>query len=268
MRAAHLVRVAELAYGRRDAGTLEHAGRELAGLPIEQAQNAGLYYCAIAAKWHGRISEARMILEIVRGPYQARALHALGAIEHALGRFDEAASFYAEAINANTGCDAFAIISTQFQFSAIKSLNGDHGKALNDLFSLWPVVKVAAKLHPHLWPTIHNEIAFELLQLGKIKEARQAAAIAVASPIARQYPEWQETAAEAEAATSQTILIVVPSRPAEQRPQQKVIIHFQIVRPYVRRKLIKPTIGRAPVIRSIVERVATVAPIHAPPFNQ
>ena len=259
------MRVADLAYGRRDALTLERAGRELVSLPVEQAQNAGLYYCAIAAKWQGRTTEAQAMLGAVRGPYQARALHALGAIEHAAGRFDKATRFYSEAINANTSRDTFATISAQFQVSAIKSLNGDHSQSLNDLLSLWPIVRVAAKSHPHLWPTLQNEIAFELLQLGKVREARQAMAIAIASPIAIQYPEWHETAAEVEAATPQTILVVVPARLPQRRPQQKVIIRLLCVELRARRKLIKPTIRRAPIIRSMVERVATVAPIHAPP---
>ena len=266
-RAAQLVRVADFAYGRRDAVTLERAGRELISLPIEQAQSAGLYYCAMAVKWQGRTSDARAMLEAVRGPYQARALHALGVMHHVAGRVDEATRFYSEVITASAGRNAFAIINTQFQVSALKSLNGDHSKALDDLLSLWPVVRVAAKSHPHLWPTLHNELAFELLQLGRVREARQTAVFAVTSPIANQYPEWRETAAEVEAATSQAILVIVPARPTEQQPQPKVIIRFLVVEPSARRRFIKPTIGRAPVIRSIIERVATVAPIHAPPFS-
>lgn len=266
-RAAQLVRVADFAYGRRDAVTLEHAGRELASLPIEQAQSAGLYYCAMAVKWQGRTSEARAMLEAVRGPYQARALNALGVMQHIAGRVEEAIRLYSEVITANAGHDAFAVINTQFQVSAIKSLNGDHSKAFDDLLSLWPVVRIAAKSHPHLWPALHNEIAYELLHLGRIGEARQAAVIAVASPIADKYPEWGETAQEVEASTSQAILVAVPARPLERRPQPRVISRFIFVESRARRRVIKPTIGRAPAIRSIIERVAMVAPIHAPPFS-
>jgi tetratricopeptide (TPR) repeat protein len=258
---AQLARIASLAYGRRNIKVMEHAGKQLAVFD----KDAGLYYLAIAARWKGRAEEARALLETVRGPYEARAIHALGAIHFGAGQFDEAARFYIEAMRANKGRDAFAVINAQFQASAIKSAHGDHREALDDLHSLWPVVKVAAKHYPHLWPALHNELAYELLQLGRVAEARQAARIAVESHIAESYPEWRETAAEVKAATSQTILVVVPARPTEQRSQSKVIIRFLIVESSARRRVIKPTIGRAPIIRSIIERVATVAPIHAPP---
>ncbi len=263
--AAQIARVAELAYGQRNIKAMEHTGRELLRFPLEAAQNAGLYYLAVATKWQGRTDEARVLLEAVRGQYQARAIHALGAIHYEARKFDEAAKLYSEAVRASQGRDAFTIINAQFQVSAIKSAHGDHEQALNDLYSLWPVVRIAAKHHPHLWPTLHNELAYELLQLGRIVEASQAARIAVESHWAVSYPEWRETAAEVEAATSQAILVVVPARPPEQSPQPKVIIRFLLVESCARRRLIKPTIGPAPVIRSMIKRVATVAPIHAPP---
>ena len=141
--------------------------------------DAALYYLAIAAKWNGRIGEARKLLESVRGPYQSRAIHALGAIYHAAGQFDEAAKYYSEAIHANQGRDVFALVNSQFQASAIKSAQGKHEQSLDDLLSLWPVVRIAAKRQPHFWYALHNEIAFELLQLGRIEEAKRAASVAV-----------------------------------------------------------------------------------------
>ena len=114
--------------------------------------DAALYYLAIAAKWQGRIDEARKLLESVRGPYQSRAIHALGAIHHAAGQFDEAAKYYSEAMHANRGHDLLALVNSQLQASAIKSVRGQHEQSLDGLLSLWPVVRVAAKQHPHLWP--------------------------------------------------------------------------------------------------------------------
>ena len=253
-----LTRIAEFAYSQRNTNALERTGREL--LPFDS--DAALYYLAIAAKWNGRTDEARKLFESVRGVYQARAIHALGAIHHAAGQFDEAAKYYSEAIHANRGHDLLAFVNSQLQASAIKSLQDDHEQSLDGLLSLYGTVKLAVTRHPHVWPMLHNEIAFELLQLGKIDEAKRAASVALASPLAHAYPEIQETVHDIAESERQTILVVVPAL------KQKVIIRFLIVGPYVRRKLIKPTIGRAPVVRSIIERVATVAPIHGPPFNQ
>ena len=268
-RAARLARIAEFAYDRRDRVTMERAGRELASLPLEQAQNAGLYYLAIVAKWQGRTNETRAMLEAVRGPYQARAIQTLGTIHYQAGQFDEAVRFYAEAMRAGHKRDALTIFNAQGQLSAIKSAHGDHEQALDDLLSLWPIARFVARQHPHIWPVLHNELAFELLQLGRADEARQAAAVAVASPLAENYPEWHETAREIAETQRTAIIVAVPARASEQKTDHKVsMIRYQFVRPRARQKVIRPTIGRLPLICSIIERVATVAPIHAPPFTK
>ena len=251
-----LTRIAELAYSHRNVKALEQAGRELLAFDSD----AALYYLAIVAKRQGRTDEAQKLLETVRGPYQSRAIHALGAIYYESGRLDEAAQFYSEAMRASNGLDLIALVNFRFQASAIKSENGKHEQSLDDLLSLYDPVRVAAKHQPHLWPSLHREIAFELLQLGRIDEAKRAASIAISSPLAQVYPEIQEIVREI-AECERQVILVVPAR------KQKAIIRFQIIGLYVRRKLIKPTIGRAPVVRLIIERVATVAPIHGPPFT-
>ena len=85
---------------------------------------------------NGRIDEARKLLESVRGPYQSRAIHALGVIHHAAGQFDEAAKYYSEAMQANQGRDVVALVNSRFQASAIKSAHGQHEQSLDDLLSL------------------------------------------------------------------------------------------------------------------------------------
>ena len=252
-----LTRIAELAYSQRNVKAMEYAGREL----LAYDSDAALYYLAIVAKRHGRTDEARNLFETVRGPYQSRAIHALGAIYYESGDSNEAAKYYSEAMRADQGRDAVTLVNFRFQASAIKSAQGKHGQSLDDLLSLWPIVKVAAQRQPHLWPTLYNEIAYELLELGRIDDAKRAASIATSSPLARFYPEIEETATAIAESERQAIFIVVPAH------KQKAIIRFQIVGLYVRRRLIKPTIGRSPIIRSIIEQVATVAPIHAPPFE-
>ena len=253
-----LTRIAELAYSYRNITAMEHAAREL----LAYDSDASLYYLAMAARWQGRTDEARNLLESVRGNYQARAIHALGIIHHAAGQIDEAAKYYCEAMRANRAHDLFALVNSRLQASSIRSVRGQHDQSLDSLLSLWPVIRAAAKQYPHLWPSFHNDIACELLALGRLEDAKRVASVAIASPLAPAYPEFQDTVQEIAESERRAILVVVPAR------KQKVIIRFQIAGLYVRRKLIKPTIGRSPVVRSIIEQVATVAPIHAPPFNQ
>ncbi len=268
-RTAHLTRIAEFAYSRRDLITIELASRELLSLPFDQSQSAGLYYLAIVAIRQGRAREAQAMLEAVRGPYEARAIQALGGIHFGAGRLDEAAYVYVEAMQAGRERDAFAVFGVQGQLSAIKSIQGDHERALGDLYDLWPLARLVARQHPHVWPMLHNELAYELLQLGRVDEARQAAAVAVASPLAEKYPEWQETAREIAETQRTAIIVVVPARASKQKTDHKVsMLRYHFVRPRARHRVIRPTIGRVPVICSIIEQVATVAPIHAPPFTK
>ena len=218
-RRERLTRIAELAYSHRNIKALEHAGRELLAFDSD----AALYYLAMAAKWNGRIEEARKLLESILGPYQSRAIHALGAIHHAAGQFDEAAQFYSEAIKSNQGHDLLALVNSQCQVSAIKSAQGRHEQSLDDLLALWPVIRAATRQYPHLWPSLHNEIACELLELGRVDAARFAASVATSSPLVAAYPEWQETARDIAESERQIILVVVPSR------KQKVITRFLFV---------------------------------------
>ncbi|HST20994.1 MAG TPA: tetratricopeptide repeat protein [Blastocatellia bacterium] len=253
-----LTRIAELAYSHRNIKALEQAARELLAFDSD----VGLYYLAISAKWHGRTDEARKLFESVRGPYQSRAIHTLGAIHFESGRFDEAAQFYNEAMRVDQGRDVVALVNFRFQVSAIKSAQGKHEQSLDDLLSLYPVVRVAAKHQPHLWPTLYNEIACELLELGRIDEAERAVSLAVNSPLAHAYPEIAETAREIAENERRAILVVPPAC------KQKIIIRFQFVGPCVRQTIIQPLARRATVTCSIVERVTVCAPCHAPPFQQ
>ncbi len=195
-----LIRIGELAYARRKINTMEHVGRELMKLHLESAKCAGMYYLAMSARRQGKRQEARILLthvaQISYPKFQARAIQALGTIEHEEGRPDEALHLYLEAARIARNNDTETFINSWFQFSAIKSFHGDHKHALLDLESLWPLVRVAAKQHPYLWPALHNEIACEMLELGRIGEAAHASSIALASPFAVAYPEWQETGEE------------------------------------------------------------------------
>lgn len=192
-RAGKLIRAAEFAYGRRDLTSMEAISLDLLNSPIEQGQNAGLYYLAIAAKWHGRLIEAQVMLDKVRGQYQARAIQALGAMEFEAGRFDEAGRLHKESIIAAKDNDVFVTTVAQAQISAIRSMYGDHRQAFNDLYDLWPMMQILIKPYPYLYSALHNEIACEFLELGRIEEAAHASSIALASPFAVAYPEWRET---------------------------------------------------------------------------
>ena len=252
-----LLKLAEVAYSKRDLVALECIAVQFLRLPDKQSLRAGLYYLAIVAKRSGDERRAISLLESVGNT--PRAIQALGAVEFDAGRFEAALPLFIRAAQAARGTDVATSLNALFQVSAIKSIAGDHSQALDDLLALWPVVRSVIKTHPHLYFNWHNDTAFELLQLGKIQEARKALAVAAASPAVANYPEYRETRAEIERYERRKIIVAVRSLP-------KVITAFRFC--YVRRRVLTSGRLRLPVIsRTILRRVTACIRIHAPPFR-
>lgn len=216
------LRIAEIAYGQRDVESLKQAGWHLIRLSLQQASDAGMYFLAIAARRQGRREEARAMLQQVAASatprFVARAIQALGTIEHEENRPDEALRLYVKAASIAGEADSAAFINAQFQFSSIKSLAGDHQHSLDDLEKLWPYVSAVARDYPHIFFAYHNELAYELAQVGKLDAAQQVIQVAINSPLADNYPEWQETAADIQQQVCRPLIIAVP---AIEKPAQK-----------------------------------------------
>jgi hypothetical protein len=190
-----LTRLAEIAYGQRNIPALERLSTELCSLPSDSARDAGMYYAAIIAKREGRLDYARTILEsLIDSPtFGARATQTLACVFECLGEHSRASRLHALTSRSH---DLLAKFGALIQSSSLKSQLGDHHAALNDLESLWPVIRVASVAHPHLFYTYQNELAYELAQVGMLREAAKHSAIACASPVASAYSEWQETREE------------------------------------------------------------------------
>lgn len=279
-----LTRLAEIAYGQRNISALERLSTELCSLPSDSARDAGIYYAAILAKREGRLDYARAILEslIDSLTFGARAIQALGALYYDSGNAHQALPLFAEAARSS---DLFAKFGALIQSSAIKSQAGEHKQALNDLETLWPLVRVVSITHSHLFYTYQNELAYELAQVGRLEEAAKHSAIACASPVASAYSEWQETRDEIAvslAQLEQRSLIITATvsvetvcpRPRQKRERRAVAIVARSIyaRP-VRRRLQGSTIAPASVVifdcaSSLIQsRVSVRTPIHAPPFT-
>ncbi len=274
--ARKLIRIAELAYGRRDVATLETASQILSNLPMKAAQDAGLYYSAIAAIRRGDHDEARSILEPLTETappiIKARSIQALGAVYHYQNEYEEAARLHIEAAKAARDVDRFTLLNAFYQFAAIKSIAGDHKYALNELEGLWPIVRVVSHAHPHFFYQHHNGVAVELAAVGRINEARQAIKVAMATPISAAYPEWQETAAElAEPASAPLIAVTVaPDREPEKPRVVKDHSLLALITKQARASVIDP----APRLKHrftparIIERVMARALPRAPPLHR
>jgi tetratricopeptide (TPR) repeat protein len=261
------IRLAEIAYGQRDLHVLANISAMLCGLPGREAQSAGLYYQAILLRRARKYEASKRLLEHISASappvLKARALQTLGTVYEAQGEWDEAIGLYTEALRTARDVDGFTVFGAIGQLAVIKSITGDHKAALSDIQSLWPVVRSLSPHQPHVFFQFHNELAVELVAVGKIKEASAACRIAMASPIALAYPEWQETAAEiAEQQPSKAMVAVaLPHAEADttgadavvERPRLLIQHRFSSLRrlPFA---LPSPTLAR----------LLTCAPIRAP----
>jgi tetratricopeptide (TPR) repeat protein len=199
-------------------------------LPLQQAVDAGMYFLAMAARRQGRREEARAMLQQVAASgtprFEARAIQALGTIEHEENRPDEALRLYIKAATIAGEADRSALINAQLQFSSIKSLAGDHQHALDDIETLWPLVQVVARDHPHVFFAYHNELAYELAQVGKLDVAQQVIQVAINSTLIDKYPEWQETGAEIQQQISRPLIIAVPTIGKPAQPSKAARLSF------------------------------------------
>lgn len=218
-----LIQLAEQAYLRRNLDTLEDVSQILMNLPVDGARQIGLYYHALVVKREGQLDEAQMLLETVadRAPlnYRARATQSLGANYLQKGQLKETLRFQLEALrmaSSKNGHGLQTMLMAHGEIAVVRSLDGDHKRALSDLEGLWPLVCHVARQNPFYFYLFKNELAVELGEAGRIEEAEAASKIALASQFASAYPEWAETRHEIEAKrTSASTSVVAVSQAFE-----------------------------------------------------
>ena len=111
------------------------------------------------------------------------------------------------------------MLKAHFEIGIIQSFAGDHKGALHNLEKLWPLVNNIARQDPFYFYLYHNAVGVELGEVGRVEEAQAACKIALASPFASAYPEWNETRQELEAKrTSATASVVAINRAPEAEP--------------------------------------------------
>jgi tetratricopeptide (TPR) repeat protein len=203
--AQRLIGLCELAYGQRDIEALSEASQTLCNLPLASAQEAGRYYQAIATHRRGDSSKAlAMLAELTESP---RVIQTSASIHFELGDLKRAAAMHMRAMR--TAPDAFTVAGALMNLSAIASATGDHQQALESLQSAWPMVKAASFTQRYIFFAFANDLAWELLQVGRVEQAAKYSAIAVASPLTNRYAEWRETQAEIVERQSAPATIVV-----------------------------------------------------------
>jgi tetratricopeptide (TPR) repeat protein len=205
---SRLASLAENAQFLRQADFLEEISERLTTLSLPQFENIGFYYKGLFLRLKGRTEEARSLFEKVfeEGPasYRARAIHSFGATCLDKGDYDSAHMLFTEAgrlSHRNEYSNPLAFLQSHWGLGILQSIDGDHKTSLANFESLRPMVEVVASRYPSLWFSYQNGLAVELMEVGRIEEAERASRIALASPFARLYPEWSETARDLEKKT-------------------------------------------------------------------
>jgi tetratricopeptide (TPR) repeat protein len=274
-----VVAVAEHAYIRRDVHTLKESSDLLLALPVTQAQRAGLWYRAALSKWEGRLSEASNDLKELFSDqrtaprFRARALQVLGRIHHLEGDLGAARQLYLESakyIKHESPHDAYIFVDSVFLHSVVQGEEGDSRQALRELLSIEPIINILR--HPLLTANYFNNVAVELLELGRVSEASRYSRVACASPLAYAYPVYNETALQIRQRTARRDSVAVAAdvavspEPEKRPPQPKYLL--VVLRFSPRRRRVDPVSFRPRVScnNPVIALVAHVAQIRAPSF--
>ena len=191
---SRLIQLGEQAHSLRQFDMVREVGLLLSNIPVKDYQAIGYYFLAVAANWmgNGDQDEARRLFQLAvdHAPdsYKAKAASSLGAL--AIRRNDLAAAshHFHEAIRMEKL--GTASLQATRGMSVLKSIEAFHKSAIDDLEGILPLVRFAP-LKVRL--DCLNSYAVELSEVGRLHEAENISSLVIASPLARYYPEWQET---------------------------------------------------------------------------
>jgi tetratricopeptide (TPR) repeat protein len=213
--------IAKQACLSKQMGAVEQACQLMLALPLSaQFESLAQYYQALCTWRRGDTQSARRSLEhlVEKAPpeYRARALQIIGLTYHETGDIDTALPFYVQAGKAAARGDFATLVESQRMTAVVRSINGDHKRALADLENLFSPVRAISRYFPVLYYELLNSLAVELCEVGRLAEAEAALSISLSSSFASAYPEWAETRDEILAKrTSATRSVVAIDRPRE-----------------------------------------------------
>jgi tetratricopeptide (TPR) repeat protein len=203
---AALIDLGEKAHALRDRQTLRLVGQAIRSLPLGALSDSiGNYYIALSLCRNGRDAypEANKIFSAVaeKAPklFSAKAWVALGSNLTISGDPSGGLSAHAEGCKVAEGLGRGALpllFHVAINRSHLKSSDGDHKAAIEDLRRLAPLAKIVGIERPPLLYIFKNNLATELVETGAAEEAAFLAKDLRKSPFAHLYPEWLRTSDE------------------------------------------------------------------------
>jgi hypothetical protein len=207
------IRAGERAQTLRDRETLERVATAIRSFPLDPAaEPVGDYYfgLSLCRRGAGHREEANRFFSVVidRGPvpFQAKALVAIGSNLAISGDVKASLSIHEEASRIAESCgDGALLLPVAFHVGMnrafVRSKDGDRHGALAELERLLPVAHTIGLDFPALLHHFQNNLASELVALGRLEEARQVAGWLSRSPYLDLYPESRRTCEEIESKT-------------------------------------------------------------------
>jgi tetratricopeptide (TPR) repeat protein len=201
-----LVTLADHAYGLRQIDVVQKAGDFLLNLPLgAEYESIGRYYQALCIYQRGASADARVLLEQMAGTlpirFREKARLAISVICYESGDLQSFSMLNLEASRVAVSSDwrdPQAFVTAQRNLAVLKSVNGDHRGSLADFERLFPLARALGWWRPYFYYDYVNSLAVELMEVGRLEEARNAAKIALASPFAGAFPQWRETSDDIE----------------------------------------------------------------------
>jgi tetratricopeptide (TPR) repeat protein len=187
----------------RDGEALETISQTILSLSVSDPKihNLGHLYQAFCLQTRGDLEASRVVLlhiaDELPHEYQPRSILQLGVSYLFASDLRQSVALYVEAARAakSTG-DYLTRCQALRNLAVIRSLDGDHKGALDDLERQAPLVHCVGRFYPAEYYNHLNSIAVELGELGRIEEANRALAPALNSPFGCYYPDWKETKLE------------------------------------------------------------------------
>jgi hypothetical protein len=202
-RLAALIDLGEKAQVLRDGDTLRLVGEAIRSLPLGALSDSiGDYFIALSLcrKGSQAYPEAnnRFLAVAEKGPklFRAKAWVALATNLAASGDLAGGRSAHDAAFRIAEGCGREALrpfLCAAITRAHIKTVDGDHKAAIEDLRRLAPLASIVGVEQPPLLYIFKNNLAIELAETGAMEEAVFLADELRRSPFAHLYPEWLRT---------------------------------------------------------------------------
>jgi hypothetical protein len=208
-----IVRAVEQAYARRDWDEVMRLAASLIDPQLSPAcAGVGSMYAGLAVlkAGSGDIGIASQHFELATNlaprPTQERVILSRSLIDFYTQKYDGRARA-CEQVSGST--DPFTAIEARRGLAVIHGIEGDHQRAIVELESLLPLV--AKHKGSRIYSDLLNSYAVELAAVGRVDEARKASSLALTSPYASAYTEWQETLLDIESAAPQANVVALSS---------------------------------------------------------